>query len=680
MNATALRAAWSLGIILALTGACGTGRAASLSGVDLQWVDDSVRPQDDIYRHLHGKWLDSFQIPNDRALHTALTEISDATDEQLKTIVLGLAQADATGHLQGTDRKIADLYASFMDEPRLEALGSQPLEGEFRRIARLRGAQEFPALIAHLNQTDAAAPYDLSIQQDAKDSTRYAVNLAQSGLGLPDRDYYLKNDPKYQNLRAVYRAHIGRMLGLLGDRNPAGEAAAILDLETALARIQWSAADNRDPVKTYNKMTLADLGRLMPGFGWQAYFKEAGIEVRSAFVIVNQPGYFQGLPGLIAAVPLAAWKAYFRWRVLSAAAPYLSKPFVDERFAFAGTTLRGIPENQPRWRHAVALVNGALGDGLGRLYVERYFPPENKTRIQALVRNLIAAYRVRLESLDWMSEATKTGARQKLARLATQIGYPDHWRDYSALTILRGDLLGNVMRANAFEYRRNIAKLGLPIDRGEWEITPQTVNAYYDPTLNEVVFPAAILQPPFFNVKADDAVNYGAIGGAIAHEISHGFDDEGSQFDAAGNLRDWFTPEDHEKFAAKTRALVAQYARYEPIAGHHVDGELTLSENIADNAGLAVAYEGYELSLAGRASPVIDGMTGEQRLFYGWVQVARAQAREEEAVLRLKTDPHAPLAVRGAAPLRNLAGFYGAFGVKPGDKMYLPPEERVTIW
>ena len=374
------------------------------------------------------------------------------------------------------------------------------------------------------------------------------------------------------------------------------------------------------------------------------------------------------------------WKAYFKWRVLSASAPYLSKQFVDERFAFAGGVLRGIPEDEPRWKRGIALLDEGMGEALGRLYVEKYFPPAYKARMQTLVGNLLEAYRRDIGTLDWMSAETKAGAQAKLAKLIPKIGYPDQWRDYSTLRISRDDLHGNLVRANEFEYRRNLGKLGKPVDRGEWRMTPQTVNATYNPTRNEITFPAAILQPPFFNPKADEAVNYGGIGAVIGHEISHGFDDQGSQFDAEGNLRDWFTKDDHEKFAAKTKMLIAQYDAYEPVPDYQVNGALTLGENIGDNSGLAIAYKAYRISLAGREAPVIDGFTGDQRLYLGWVQVWRGKVREAEAIRRVKTDPHSPPSVRGIAPLRNQEGFYAAFGLKPGDKMYLPKDQRVSIW
>jgi putative endopeptidase len=681
--------------VLALIG-CASAPATTLrSGVDLKYVDHSVRPQDDLYRYLNGKWLDSFQLPADRGTYGSFTFVDDATQEQLRGIVDGLVQAQAQPQAQtqaqggaGADagnadaevRKITDLYQSFMDEARLEALGLKPLQAEFALVDAVADKSDIPALIAHLNRIGAGAPYGLYVNQDARNSLQYAVIIHQSGLGMPDRDYYLKDDAKLKDARAKYLAHVGKMLGMAGDAEAEIHAAAILNLETELAQLQWTRVDNRDPVKTYNKTAIADLPKLMPGYDWRRYVRSTDIEGKVDSVIISQPSYFSGLDKLVTTTPLPVWKAYFKWHVLAAAAPYLSKPFVDERFAFRGTVLSGIPENRARWKRGIALLDGAMGEALGKLYVQKYFPPENKARMEALVRHLLDAYRRDIDTLDWMSPGTKKGAREKLAKLVTKIGYPNTWRDYGALQISRDDLWGNVVRANEFEYRRDLNKLGKPVDRNEWQMTPQTVNAYYNPPMNEIVFPAAILQPPFFDVRADDAVNYGGIGGVIGHEISHGFDDNGSQYDADGNLHDWFTPEDHEKFKVKTRALVAQYDAYEPAPGFHVNGELTLGENIADNSGLAIAYKAYHLSLAGKAAPVIEGLTGDERLYLGWVQVWRGKVREAEAIQRTKTDPHSPPAVRGTAPVVNQEGFYAAFGVKQGDKMYLPPERRIKIW
>jgi putative endopeptidase len=652
--------------------------AAPRSGIDLQYVDGSVRPQDDLYQYLNGKWLRNFQLPADRGAVGSFTTIEDTTEEQLRGIVEGLDQGAAGGDADA--KKLADLYASFMDEGELETLGFKPLQVEFAAIDAAKDMSALPALVAHMNAIGAGAPYGLFVNLDARNSTQYAVSLAQSGLGLPDRDYYLKDDAKLKDARLAYRAHIEKMLAMAGAAKAADDAAAILALETALAKIQWTRVEDRDPIKTYNKTALNELSALMPGYDWQRYVRGAGIEGKVDYVIVRQPSYFTALAKLMTGTPLPVWKAYFKWRVLSASAPYLSKTFVDERFAFTGGVLRGVPENQPRWKRGVTLLDGSLGEALGKLYVEKYFPPQHKARMQALVQNLLEAYRRDIDTLDWMSPETKVGAQAKLAKMLPKIGYPDHWRDYTALKVSRDDLRGNVIRANEFEYRRNLAKLGKPVDRGEWRMRPQTVNASYNPTANEITFPAAILHPPFFDAAADDAANYGGIGAVIGHEMSHGFDDQGSQFDADGNLHDWFTKADHEKFAEKTKALIAQYNVYDPVPDYHVNGALTLGENIGDNSGLAIAYKAYRISLAGHEAPVIAGFSGDQRLYLGWVQVWRGKVREAEAIQRIKTDPHSPPAVRGSAPLRNQAGFYAAFGLKPGDKMYLPPEQRVNIW
>ena len=659
-------------------------KTAMLSGIDLQYVDKSVRPQDDLYRHLNGKWLDSFQIPADKGSYGSFTYLYDITQEQLRGIVEGLGGAGAMGVGAGTGdpeaRKIADLYASFMDEARLETLGLKPLQGEFAAIDALSDKSGIPALVAHMNRIGAGAPYAFSVNQDARNSLQYAVIVRQSGLGLPDRDYYLKDDAKLKDAREKYLAHVAKMLGMAGVADAQSDAKAILDLETALAQVQWTRVENRDPIKTYNKTVIADLAKLMPGYDWLSYLKASEVAGKVDAVIINQPSYMSSLDKLMTETPLGVWKAYFKWHVLSAAAPFLSKAFVDERFAFTGTVLSGIPENRARWKRGMSLIDQALGEALGKLYVAKYFPPQNKARMEALIANMLAAYRRDIETLDWMSPETRKGAQAKLAKLTTKIGYPNVWRDYSTLQISRDDLFGNVERAEEFEYRRDLDKLGKPVDRNEWGMTPQTINAYYNPLMNEIVFPAAILQPPFFNVRADDAVNYGGIVSVIGHEMSHGFDDRGSQYDADGNLHDWFTPEDHAKFKAKTRALVAQYSAYEPVPGFHVNGELTLGENIGDNSGLAIAYKAYHLSLAGKTPPVIDGLTGDQRLYLGWAQVWRGKAREAELVQQLKTDPHSPAAVRGTAPLVNQEGFYGAFHLKEGDKLYQPPEKRINIW
>ncbi len=665
-----------LAVILALpvASACAAELA---SGVDRTYIDTAVRPQDDFYRFVNGKWLDTFVIPADKARYGAFDKLRDDTELQVKALVEDAARA--TDAAPGSEtQKIRDLYNSFMDEAKLQDLGAKPLAPLYARINTLKDKSDVAALIATFNALRIDAPYSPFVHQDNRDSTRYVVDLRQGGLGLPDRDYYL--DDKFKEVRAQYFAHVKKMLDMAGVHDTAKAAGDILALESELAGAQWTRVDNRDPVATYNKYGIAQLAELAPAVDWKRWLTDSGIDSRVDYVIVAQPSYMTALAKLIADTPLPAWKAYFKWKVLDEMAPYLAKDYVVEHFTFQDNLLRGIPENRPRWKRGVEFVDASIGEGLGKLYVARHFPPQNKARMEALIRNLLATYRQSIDTLDWMSRETKTEALAKLAKVTIKIGYPDEWRDYSGLTIAKDDLVGNWMRAQTFEYRRNLAKLGKPIDRNEWRMKPQTVNAYYNRERNEIVFPAAILQPPFFDVTADDAVNYGGIGAVIGHEISHGFDDGGSRFDGDGNLHQWFTADDLQKFKDKTQALVAQYDQYEPVPGFHVNGALTLGENVADNSGLAIAYKAYKLSLAGKDSPVIDGLTGEQRLYYGWAQVWRGKAREQETIRLLKVDGHSPQAVRGLATLRNQPGFYEAFGVREGDRMYLPPSQRVIIW
>ena len=650
------------------------------AGVDLRNGDPGVRAQDDFYEHVNGGWLKKVEIPADKSRWGAFDELRENTLPQLREII-ERAQQNPDRPVGSDQQKIGDLYASFMNEARRDSLGRKPLETEFARIAALRQNSDLPALIAYFNRIGVTAPFDMGVTQDGRDATRYVVTLVQSGLGLPDRDYYLKeDDAKLKDARLRYQALIETSLAQSGDGSAAGNARDILALETALAKAQWTKVENRNPVKTYNRVQLAELNALVPGYDWKSWQAGTGIDGRVDYVVVRQPSFFTGAGKLLQDTPLPVWQAYFRWHVINHYASYLSAADVARNFAFYGTVLRGVPVNEPQWKRGVRVVEGGAGEILGKLYVEKYFPPENKARMEKLVANLLTAYRQSIDTLDWMSPATKREAQAKLATFVPKIGYPAKWRDYTKLSIDRDDLVGNVRRVAIFEHERQIAKLGKPIDRIEWGMTPQTVNAYYNPPKNEIVFPAAILQPPFFDANADDAVNYGGIGAVIGHEISHGFDDQGSQFDQVGNLRDWWTKEDHEKFAVKTRALVAQYDRYSPLPSYNVNGALTLGENIADNSGLAIAYKAYQLSLAGKPAPVIDGLTGDQRLYLGWAQVWRGKVRDAQQIVYIKTDPHSPAQFRGNGTLTNQPGFYSAFGVKEGDKMYLKPEERVSIW
>ncbi len=651
--------------------------AALMSGIATEYVDPSVRAQDDFFIHLNGKWLATTEIPADKASWGTFAKLDDDIKPQLRAIIEGCA--DQTNRAPGSAaQKIGDFYASFMDETKIEGLKLTPLAAEMAMVSALQEKKEIPALLAYFNKLRVGAPYDFTIHQDARDSTKYVVDIGQGGLGLPDRDYYLEANKA--DTRVKYLTHVEKMLTLGGDTNASADAKEILALETELAKVQWSKVENRDPVKTYNKVELAKLADLTPGYDWNAYLNAAGITGKVGYVIVSQPSYLKGFNEVLSKTPLSTWKAYFQWHLVHSNAGYLSKAFVDENFAFYGTTLSGVTQIRPRWKRGVSVVEGALGESIGKLYVEQYFPAERKVRMEAMVRNLLAAYQQSINTLDWMSPATKKQAQAKLAKFTTKIAYPNHWRDYSAMSIDKDDLIGNVRRSREFNYNRELNKLGKPIDRDEWGMTPQTVNAYYNPELNEIVFPASILQPPFFDAGADDAVNYGAIGAVIGHEISHGFDDQGAQYDGDGNLRDWWTAADHKNFAAKTRQLVAQYNGYSPVKGYNVNGELTLGENIADNSGLAIAFKAYKLSLHGKKAPEIDGYTGEQRFFIGFAQVWRMKMREAQQLVSLKVDPHSPGQFRANGALRNQPGWYRAFGVKKGDKMYLPPKERVIMW
>ncbi|WP_174821675.1 M13 family metallopeptidase [Duganella rivi] len=665
--------------MLGLLASAGVHAEPKTSGVDIGNIDNSVRPQDNFFLNLNGKWLANTEIPSDKSSWGSFEKLDDDTKPQLRAIIEAAA-ADPNKQ-PGTDaQRIGDFFASYMDEAKLEQLRLTPLKADFDRVAALTDKKQIPALIAHFNRY-YIAPYAFTIHQDNKDSTKYVADIVQEGLSLPDRDYYLKkSDKKMADALAKFELHVAKMLGMAGNANPAADAKAIVALETELAKVQWTQVQLRDPIKAYNKVPLDQLSKLAPGYDWTTWLNDTGIAGKVDYVIVSQPSYITGFNKVLNKVPLATWKVYFQWHVLHGNAAYLSKDFAEENFAFYGKVLSGVNEQEPRWKRAVNFTDSALGEALGKLYVEQHFPAERKARMEELVKNLLIAFGQSIETLDWMGPETKKQAQAKLAKFTIKIGYPNKWRDYSSLVVVKDDLVGNRMRSRAFEYAKEVNKLGKPIDRDEWGMTPQTVNAYYNPELNEIVFPAAILQPPFFDAAADDAVNYGGIGAVIGHEISHGFDDQGAQYDGDGNLRDWWTKADHKNFAAKTKMLVKQYSAYSPVKGYHVNGELTLGENIADNSGAAIAHKAYLLSLGGKPAPVIDGLTGEQRFYMGFGQVWRAKMRDAQQIVSLKTDPHSPDQFRANGTVRNQPGFYEAFGVKPGDKMYLAPKDRVIMW
>ncbi|MGH8481693.1 MAG: M13 family metallopeptidase [Nevskiaceae bacterium] len=668
----------------ALVVACGpTAERASAppgalrSGIELENLDRAVRPQDDFYRYVNGTWLKNTPMPADKPLWAPYMKLRDDTDAQVRAIIE--AAARTRGPAGSEAQQVGDLYASFMDEARIESLGATPLAAELARIDLLAGPRDIPALMARFSRLGVDSLWDGGVLPDAKDSTRYIAYIAQSGLGLPDRDYYLSDEPKFQDLRAKYVAHIERILALGGTSKPAQAAAKVMDFETRLAKLQWTRVDSRNVDKIYNRYELAKLDALTPGFGWADYLKGTSF-APSPGAVIMQPDYFTAAAKLMRSTPLPTLKAYFRWQLLHAYAPYLSKAFVDENFAYYGTALSGTPENRPRWQRGAQAVQSALGEAVGKIYVQEHFPPEAKVRMQELVANLVKAYEQSIRELDWMGEETRARALVKLSKFRPKIGYPDKWRDYSALAVRADDLVGNVMRAREYEHAYQVGKLGKPIDKDEWAFPPQTVNAFYNPLQNEIVFPAGYLQPPHFDMGADDAMNYGAIGSTIGHEIGHGFDDQGSKFDGDGNLQSWWTADDRANFEARTRQLIEQYNAYCPLPDLCLNGALTIGENIGDLGGVSIAYRAWKIALAGREPAVIDGLTGEQRFFMGFAQSERSLIREEFLVRMVKSDPHAPGEYRCNGVLTNVPEFYAAFGVKDGDKMYAPPEKRVKIW
>ncbi len=647
-------------------------------GYDASGMDRSVAPGDDFYKYVNGGWAKVTEIPADRASYTMFARLDDLSKERTRTIIEDAAKVQAAPG--SSIQKVGDYYASFMDEGAIEAKGVAPLAADLARVDAIKTRGDFARAVGMEQRANGATLFAMGVGQDDKSPETYIPNFYQAGLGLPDRDYYLVDNPKFVETRAAYKAHISKMLMLAGvpEAVAATKADAIFRFEAKIAAVHWTRVDSRDSDKTYNRWSAADFVRKAPGFDWKAYMAANGLSGETTF-LVAQPSAYTGMAKLVAATPVATLKDWLAYHVIADRAPVLPKAFVDEDFAFNGTVLSGQPQLQPRWKRGVDQVNGAMGEAVGELYVARYFTPKAKAEADELVHNLIVAMDDRLSRLEWMAPETKAKARAKLASFNPKIGYPDKWRDYSALTIVRGDAYGNAVRAAEFEYDRGLKKLGAPLDRGEWFMTPMTVNAYANPTMNEVVFPASILQPPFFDPNADPAVNYGGIGAVIGHEISHHFDDQGRKYDPKGALADWWTAEDVKRFKAYTDRVEAQYAGYEPLPGMHVNGGLTLGENMADLAGVTVALDAYHKSLNGEPAPVIDGLTGDQRFFLGFGQVWRAKYREANLRNRLTTDPHTPGNWRPYV-VRNLDAWYSAFDVKPGQKYYLTPEQRIKVW
>ncbi len=650
------------------------------SGIDLSHVEAQVRPQDDLFGHVNGRWLAEYTIPGDRATDGAFRTLYDRAEEQVRELI-----TSAAGAAGSDEQRIGDLYASFLDADAVERRGVQPLLDELARIDAAADPTALAAVIGGLQRTGVGGGFGLYIDTDSKNSSRYLVHVTQSGLGLPDESYY--RDEQHAAILAAYPGHIAEMFALVlgGSADDHAERAArIVALETKLAAAHWDVVKRRDADLTYNLRAFTDLSVEAPGFDWTGWIDALGTSPDVvAELVVRQPDYLSAFAELWSNHDFATWQDWARWRLINARAAFLPEALVAANFEFYGRTLSGTEQIRDRWKRAVSLVESLMGDAVGRLYVERHFPPDAKARMDVLVDNLREAYRVSINDLEWMTPETRKRALAKLDKFTAKIGYPKKWRDYSTLVIDRDDLYGNVIRGAEVEHARELAKLGGPVDRDEWFMTPQTVNAYYNPGMNEIVFPAAILQPPFFDAEADDAANYGGIGAVIGHEIGHGFDDQGAKYDGDGNLVDWWTDADRTEFGARTKRLIEQYDEFVPRGlepSHHVNGAFTVGENIGDLGGLSIALLAYELSLNGKEAPVIDGLTGHQRVFFGWAQVWRTKSREAEAIRRLATDPHSPPEFRCNGVVRNMDAFYETFEVSEDDALYLEPDRRVRIW
>jgi putative endopeptidase len=678
---------WSRPVALLLSlAACAAPLATSVaepaaapagSGVILQNFDRSVRPQDDFYRYVNGHWLRNTPIPADKSNYGSFNKLADEAEANLRVIVEEAAGARAA---KGSDQQlIGDYYTSFMDEARAEQLGLAPLQPELDRISAIKDRQQLLAYLARAQLLQIDTPIGASIFADAKNPQLNTLWVAQAGLGLPERDYYFNTEQRFIEIRAAYEKHIDNVLRLAGRKDSAAVAKDLMAFETRLAKASWPAVKMRDIEALYNPVSVESAEQATPGIDWSQWL--TGITLPgTGQLVLTQKDYFQEVGKALQDVPLATWQDYLTLRAIDAYSPYLSKAFVDQNFDFYQRTLSGTPEIKPRWKRAMAELESSTGDLLGKEYVKRHFPPEAKLRMDALVGNLLRAFDASIDELEWMGPETRKEAHDKVRNFTVKIGYPSKWKDYSGLVTRPDDLLGNVLRAREVNVKRDLAKVGQPVDKTEWGMTPQTVNAYYNPLANEIVFPAAILQPPFFDLQADDAVNYGGIGAVIGHEISHGFDDQGRKFDGKGVLRDWWTEQDNERFMARAGRLVQQYNAYSPISGMNINGELTLGENIGDLSGLAVAHKAYQLSLEGKPAPVLDGYTGDQRFFIGWAQVWARNYREDELRKRMLTDPHSPSEYRSNGIVRNMPAFMEAFDVKPGDKLHLPADQQVRIW
>jgi putative endopeptidase len=652
-------------------------------GIDSSSLSQQIRAQDDLFRHVNGTWLDKTEIPEDKAIYGSFHMLADASEEAVKLIL----EEAAANPKPGVSQQIGDLYACFLDEAKANELGADPIKEDLDKVQAIFSIDQATKLLGEFERTGTSGIFGMYVDNDPNDPTRYQVNLYQGGLGLPDEAYY--REDKHKEILEAYQVHVGKMFALAGWDKDKAEAAAktVVDLETTLASKHWDNVATRDADKTNNPTKFADLKTLTPTFDWNLWFEGAGIDPKVlAESIVMMPSFFEGLASVYSESNLENLKTWLSWNVISSKAAYLSQDFVDERFAFYGTKLTGAPVNRARWKRAVSLVEGSLGEAVGKIYVEKYYPPEAKAKMDQLVEYLIQAYRESIQELEWMSDETKKKALVKLNKFTPKIGYPTKWKDYSSIVIDRNDLVGNVKRVTSWGLDREMKKIGSPIDREEWFMTPQTVNAYYNPGFNEIVFPAAILQPPFFSLESDDAVNFGAIGAVIGHEIGHGFDDQGSKYDGDGALISWWSDADRKSFEERTASLISQFNELSPQQlpdENKVNGELTIGENIGDLGGLGIAYRAYLLSVKdnGGAEPApIDGLTAKQRLFLSWAQAWRTKGRDEMVLQRLATDPHSPPEFRCNQIVRNIDAFYEAFDLSPEDALWLYQSQRVSIW
>jgi putative endopeptidase len=651
-------------------------------GVDLAAIDHGVKPGDDFFMYVNGNWYKTAVIPPDRSSAGSFQDLRILSEKRMQEIAASL-DAKPRNQLTAEERKLRDFYDAFLDQKQIDARGLAPAKKDLGRIAKLKTLQDVAAVMGSPNlQLDG--PFGGGIAFNPKDTNQYALTLGQSGLGMPDRDYYLKDDAALAKTRDAYKKHLTNVFTAVGLSNPASRAEGVYNLEHRIAEVSWANADRRDVDKVFNPMTITELKAFAPQFPWDTYLKAAGVSYNGTkgerTIIVAEKSAFPKLAQIFAATPVQTWRDYLTANYIHRYAAYLPKSFDDENFAFYGMVLQGNDQQLPRATRAAHLLDDNMGEALGKLYVAKYFPPEAKAKAVELVDNLLKAYDADIRTLSWMTPETREKALYKLHHFGVKIGYPDHWRDYSALVVRRDDLIGDVQRAAAFEWNRQLTRIDRPVDKTEWGMTPPTVNAYDNPFFNEIVFPAAILQPPFFDPNADDAVNYGGIGAVIGHEISHGFDDQGAKFDAQGNVANWWSDADKKTFEARTKALGEQYDSYEPLPGLHINGAFTMGENVADNAGIAIALKAYHISLGGKDAPVEDGLTGDQRFYLSYGQIWRSKMRESALRQQLLSNEHSPAMFRPIGATRNQDEWYAAFNVKPGDKYYLPPDQRVHLW